>query len=320
MSLRSIHKVIAGISKLEGAGVHIYRSLAIREMRNFTPFMLLDHFEASSTLGFGPHPHSGMETISYVLKGGLAHEDFTGARGVLLPGDLQFMTAGKAIVHTEMPIPQKDGSNLEGLQLWVDLPEKIKEIKPRYRDLRSFETPTVTTDDGKVSIKIISGTALGVQSIRELSYTPMEFYHYKIQPGGEFIHPVPQLFNFFAYVIKGSGFVVDGTEIAEHSNCYFKQDGESISGKNTSEVDTIEVALIGGQPLDQKVLQIGPFVHTNKARIDQAYKDYDSGTNGFELLKTWKPVIDKGITEEMLDGPLKDLIEDRERQRELIGV
>ncbi|CAH2351314.1 hypothetical protein CLIB1423_03S03466 [[Candida] railenensis] len=314
---RSIFKVIKGFSKVEGSGVQIFRSLAIREMRNFTPFMLLDHFNASSKSGFGPHPHSGMETVTYLLKGSLAHEDFTGARGILLPGDLQFMTAGKAVVHTEMPIPQADGSNAEGLQLWVDLPEKLKETKPRYRDLRSFEIPEAKSPDGKVEVKVISGKAMGVENVQELSYTPVEYFHYKLHKGGKFSHvDLKPNFNYFLYVISGNGLHINGTKIDEHHNVYFERDGGKIEGENKSANSTpIEFVIVGGQALDQKVLQVGPFVHTNKKRIDQAYQDYGNGVNGFELVKTWKPSIDKGIDEEMLNGTLKDLVEDRERQR-----
>lgn len=318
---RSIYKIIKGIAKTEGSGVQIYRSLAIREMRNFTPFMLLDHFSASSTSGFGPHPHSGMETISYLLKGGLAHEDFTGSRGLLLPGDLQFMTAGKAIVHTEMPIPQSNGENSEGIQLWVDLPENLKEIKARYRDLRSFEVPTVESKDGKVSIKIISGKAFGVESYKELSYTPVHYYHYVVKPGGKFAHEeLPDNFNYFIYVLSGSdensGLLINGEQIPQHYNCFFERNGDSISGENNGDA-IVEFILVGGEVLDQKVLQVGPFVHTNKKRIDQAYNDFNEGINGFECVKTWTPTIDKGITEEMLQGPLSDLIEKREVQRRI---
>lgn len=314
---RSIRKIVEGVSKIVGNEVHIRRSLAIKEMRNFTPFMLLDHFEAPKGSGFGPHPHSGMETITYMLRGRMAHEDLTGARGILLPGDLQFMTAGKAMVHTEMPVPHDTVS--EGLQLWVDLPEDLKETKPRYRDLRSFEVVLAQSQDGDVTVDVISGAAMGAK-LRpdiQLLYTPVQYYHYTIKPGGRFEHnELPRDYNFFLYVYHAGpeGVCVGDSEqrVFQYQNCYFERDGDSIIVENESGCETVRCVLIGGQVLDQNVIQIGPFVHTNKRRIDQAYEDYKHGRNGFEGATTWAPTIAGGVTEEMLQGELRELVECRE--------
>ena len=115
----------------------------------------------------------------------MAHEDFTGSKGILYAGDLQFMTAGKGVVHSEMPVANADGSPTVGLQLWVDLPNNMKGVKPRYRDLKNGN-PEVVTDDGKVTIKVISGRSHGVESVKELAYTPINYYYYKVKAGGEF--------------------------------------------------------------------------------------------------------------------------------------
>ncbi len=181
---RQIKQAFLAIEQSEGAGARVRRSIGTHNLRNFSPFLMLDHFSVSPGAGFPDHPHRGQETITYLMKGGVDHEDFAGNKGTLESGDLQFMTAGRGIVHAEMPRQNADGSANVGMQLWVDLPEKLKSCEPRYRDLRAAEIPTINVDDGNVTIKIISGQSHGTDSVQELAYTPVWIFDITIKPGG----------------------------------------------------------------------------------------------------------------------------------------
>lgn len=176
----------------------------------------------------------GQETITYLLSGAVDHEDFAGNAGSIEKGDLQFMTAGKGIMHAEMPRESPDGSAVTGLQLWVDLPEKLKGCDPRYRDLKGEEIPTVDIDDDKVHIKVISGQSHGVDSVQELSYTPVWMLDIEIKPGGKVVQNLPQGWNAFAYTLSGStifGVDADKTTIGQYHNVVFEQKGDEIAAE-----------------------------------------------------------------------------------------
>ena len=298
MSFRTVYKILGAIEKKEGLGVKIRRSIGNVPLKKFNPFLLFDHFEASEGSGFEPHPHLGHETITLVLNGAIAHEDFTGSKGVIYPGDLQFMTAGRGIVHTEMPVQTSDKLLTAGIQVWVDLPEHLKESKPRYRDLRSNEIPETVEQNGKLHIKIISGNYAGIGSLKDLAYTPIHYYHITMKPGASFKQKLPKDFNFFLYIIRGDNLVINNEyQVNEHDTCLFNRDGDEISCKNASSGNqnenegASEFVLIGGKTLDQKVNRYGTFVATSQSRVRQGLEDYSHASNGFENLKTWKSSI-----------------------------
>ena len=171
----------------------------------------------------------GQETITYLLHGSVDHEDFAGHKGTINAGDLQFMTAGRGIVHAEMPGKNHDGTPNVGLQLWVDLPKHLKMCEPRYRDLRGSEIPTTTADDGRVSIKIISGNSHGVDSLKDLAYTPVWLLDVTIQPGGKLVQPLPKGWNAFAYVLKGDSVIFgEATRVEQYYNVVFEQKGDGV--------------------------------------------------------------------------------------------
>lgn len=176
-------------------------------------------------------PHRGQETITYLLQGGVDHEDFAGNAGSLNPGDLQFMTAGRGIMHAEMPRQNPDGSPNVGLQLWVDLPQHLKSCEPRYRDLRAAEIPEATSEDGKVTVKVISGQSHGVDSVKDLAYTPVWILDVRVRPGGSIAQPLPKGWNAFAYTLEGDAFF--GQEdarrkVEQYHNVVFEQEGEVV--------------------------------------------------------------------------------------------
>ena len=298
-SPRQIQKAFLAVEQSEGAGARVRRSIGTPELRNFSPFLMLDHFSVSLGAGFPDHPQRGQETITYLLNGAPDHQEFAGNRGVLEAGDLQFMTAGRGIVHAEMPKQSEDGSPNVGMQLWVDLPEKLKMCEPRYRDLRAKEIPTITIDQGKVTIKIISGQSHGTDSVKDLAYTPVWIFDVTIAPGGKLNQPLPAEWNAFAYTLSGSTSFSTGSDkatVGQYHNVVFKSEGDSVSAEvDANAKEDGQFLLVAGQPLDQKVVQYGPFVTTSHDGIYQAMLDYQSHQNGFERAKGWESSIGKSM-------------------------
>lgn len=299
MNPRTILKHFLALEQAEGQGARVRRSIGTMNLKNFTPFLMLDHFNVAPGLGgFPGHPHHGQETITYITQGAMAHEDFTGSSGVLFPGDLQFMTAGKGVVHSEVPVKMDENddhnASCTGIQLWIDLPEKLKNCDPRYRDLRNSEIPTVKPND-KVEVKVISGNAYGVESHRDLAYTPVHYYHYTIKPGGSFKQQVPKVFNAFIYLLNGRLYIND-KNFEPYSAIFFKRDGDFIEGSNPVDAElNVSFVLVGGQVLEQPIVQNGLFVETSKEKLKEVLNNYKLGTNGFEKAHEWEPTISIGI-------------------------
>lgn len=314
MSVRTIRSVVKAVQQAEGQGAFVRRSIGSKTSKMFNPFLLFDHFTSTERSGFPEHPHKGQETITLVLKGAIAHEDFTGNKGMLYPGDLQFMTAGRGIVHSEMPIPNKDDPAV-GLQLWVDLPEHLKEVEPRYRDLREWEIPEATNEKGDVKVKVISGKAYGVESKHELAYTPIDYYLYNLKAGAKFEQQLNPQFNYFLYIIEGSKLKIGEQEVTKFDNSFFNDDGDMIEGTNTGD-DEVQFVLVGGPKLNQRILHYGPFIGTTNEYLHAAITDYNNSTAGFTNRRNWKTMISNGVTEEMINGPLKGSLEDREKAKQ----
>ncbi|EPE32219.1 RmlC-like cupin [Glarea lozoyensis ATCC 20868] len=292
---RTIRKAILATEVLEGAGVRVRRSIGTPQLRNLTPFIMLDFFNSAPGAGFPDHPHRGQETITYLMEGAIDHEDFAGNKGRIETGDLQFMTAGRGIMHAE--IPSLSSKAIKGFQLWVDLPKELKMCEPRYRDLKAAEIPTVDIDDGKVKIKVISGQSHGIDSVKDLAYTPVWIFDIEIQPGGNITQALPQGWNAFAYNMKGStnfGVGEDKTAIGPNHNVVFEQTGDEIvAGVDASAKENGHFILVAGLPLDQKIVQYGPFVLNSDNEVRQAMMDFRTFSNGFERAKNWQSEIAK---------------------------
>ncbi|KAL8365178.1 hypothetical protein RB595_004131 [Gaeumannomyces hyphopodioides] len=300
---RAIRKVLLAVEQAEGAGARVRRSVGTPALRNFSPFLMLDHFSIKPGAGFPDHPHRGQETITYLLTGGVDHEDFAGNKGTIEAGDLQFMTAGKGIMHAEMPRQNPDGSANVGLQLWVDLPKHLKSCEPRYRDLRAKEIPTVEADDGRVRVKVISGQSHGVDSVKDLAYTPVWILDVEIKPGGKVAQPLPEGWNAFAYVLEGAdvkfrnGSAEDDVKAApQYHNVVFEPQGEAVlASVDEAAAGPGRFVLVAGTPLDQKVVQYGPFVVNSMEEVQKAMFDFHTHSNGFERAKDWQSEIGKSM-------------------------
>jgi len=282
---RSIRYTLPAVRTTEGGGFVVHRPFPTRMLMDFDPFLLLDEmgptdYAPGAAKGAPDHPHRGFETVTYLLEGRFSHKDSAGHAGVLKPGDVQWMTAGAGVVHSEMPDPAfaADGGRVHGFQLWVNLPRKDKMIAPRYQEVPSENIPIATSEDGRVKVKVIAGEALGVQARIE-TRTPILYQHFSLEPGGSIVHPVPEAFRVFAYPLGGMGrFGPTGQAVRAQHMVVFGDDGDSVTLSAGDE--PLEVLLIGGVPLNEPIVRHGPFVMNTEEEIRQAVIDYQTGRMG----------------------------------------
>lgn len=329
---RAIRKAFLAVEQSEGAGARVRRSIGTPQLKNFSPFLMLDHFSVKPGAGFPDHPHRGQEvcsspisshpypvsrpnpsphtaallsrnankeeqTITYMLSGAFDHEDFAGNKGTIHAGDLQFMTAGRGIVHSEMPAQNADGSANTGLQLWVDLPRELKSCEPRYRDLRAEEVPSASSDDGKVTVKVISGRSHGVDSVKDLAYTPVWLLDVTVKPGGRVEQAIPEGFNAFLYTLEGTArFGKEKKAVPQYHNVVFELEGDGIVAENEEgSGGDARFVIVAGKVLDQPVVQYGPFVVNSLEEVRQAMLDYSTHSRGFERAEGWASEIGKSM-------------------------
>lgn len=282
---RTIRHTITAVRTVEGGGFVVHRPFPTRMLMDFDPFLLLDEmgpvdYAPGQAKGAPDHPHRGFETVTYMLEGSFAHKDSAGHSGVLRPGDVQWMTAGAGVVHSEMPDPAftQAGGRVHGLQLWVNLPSRDKMIAPRYQEIPSERIPTAATSDGKVRVKVIAGEALGVKAAIE-TRTPILYQHFTLEPGASIVQPVPPAFRVFAYALSGTGRYGDEQrEIGVQRMVIFRDDGDAVTLAAGDE--PLDVLLIGGAPLNEPVVRHGPFVMNTEDEIRQAIVDYQAGRMG----------------------------------------
>jgi redox-sensitive bicupin YhaK (pirin superfamily) len=279
---------VNSIETLEGGGFLVRRPFPQASFSEFDPFLLLDEMgpmdvAPGEAKGAPDHPHRGFETVTYLLSGEMEHKDSRGHAGRLTPGDVQWMTAGAGVVHSEMPSRefQREGGRMHGFQLWVNLPQRDKMTKPRYQEIPRARIPQVTSEDGLVTVRIIAGEAMGRQAVIE-THTPIVYLHYSIEPGGVVTQSVPAEYNAFAYLVEGAGLFGGANERANDGQMVmFAQDGEQIRIENPADAQTrLEVLLIAGVPLNEPVARYGPFVMNTEREIRQAFEDYVRGRMG----------------------------------------
>lgn len=285
---RSIRLVTKSNETPEGDGFVVHRSFPSQSIRNLDPFLLLDEMGPLDLLpyeskGFPEHPHRGFVTVTYMLEGRFEHKDSQGNSGKLGPGDVQWMTAGSGLVHSEMPEKEfaKSGGRLHGFQLWINLRKTDKWNKPDYQDVPSIKIPQVSTSDGKVSVKVIAGNFGDAKAVIN-TLTPILYLHFTLQPGGEVVQSVPENLNAFAYVIGGKGlFGKDKTAVDEKNLIVFKNDGGHISIRESDNAKSpLDVLLVAGMPLNEPIVQYGPFVMNTREEIDKTLEDYRNGRIG----------------------------------------
>ncbi|MBI5488643.1 MAG: pirin family protein [Deltaproteobacteria bacterium] len=291
-----IRKVIRSKPTLEGAGVHLRRAFGFAEVPLFDPFLLLDDFRGDEprayVKGFPWHPHRGIETITYLLRGTVEHGDSLGHSGVIGPGDAQWMTAGSGIVHQEMPKGDADGA-MHGFQLWANLPAAQKMTEPRYRDVKSAVVPEIVRPNG-TRVRIICGELDGKQGpVRDVKIEP-EFLDVTVPAGAEFVHRVRTGHTVFAYVIDGrASFCRERGALAyetEGAN-YFDFPRSPLVGNTdlvlfgggeqlvvAAEDVPVRFLLVSGKPLREPVAWYGPIVMNTREELRTAFEEYENGT------------------------------------------
>lgn len=288
---RSVAQQLESREQGEGAGARVRRSIGRPELRNLDPFLMLDEFRVPKGAGFPDHPHRGFETVTYMLSGVMEHEDFCGHRGKIGPGDLQWMTAGRGVVHAEMPASEDEPAH--GLQLWVNLAAKDKMVEPQYQELVAKDIPHVEKDG--VTAIIIAGKAFGTES-PVFTRTPTYYLHFKMQPNSELQQAIPPEMNAFLYTLAGTIHVgEDGEKCNAHTTVVLSK-GDSKTGVVIKASDApAEFVLIAGKPHAEPVEQYGPFVMNHPMQIQQAFHDFRSGSNGFERARTFQSEIGKPL-------------------------
>ncbi len=271
---RTVERKVSGVPASDGAGVRMTRIIASPALDMFDPFLLLDEFRSDDPDdyigGFPDHPHRGFETVTYMLAGAMEHADNQGNKGLLGPGSVQWMTAGRGIVHSEMP-KQQDGL-MWGFQLWVNLPAEDKMTAPRYQDIPATDVPRIDFGKG-VSVNVIAGR-LGDASgpVSGVATEPF-FFDCDIAVGTSAIIPTPESHNVFVYVFVGELALAESTAVSRGEIALLSAGDEIV-------IDAKENArciIVGGRPLDEPVARYGPFVMNTEQELKQAFVDFQSG-------------------------------------------
>lgn len=273
---RKIEKIITGVKSSDGDGVQLTRIIASPELDMLDPFLLMDAFGSDKPQdyigGFPPHPHRGFETVTYMLAGKMRHKDSVGNSGVIEAGGVQWMRAGKGIIHSEMP-EQEEGL-LSGFQLWVNLPASHKMDNPDYQEVIADDIPEETRGDASY-LKVIAGrTSQGTQGAITNDLVDPIYWDIHRGSGSTFIDEIPEGHNAFIYVIEGELTVADSREkiIPKQLAILTKGNSVEIEAKSSS-----RFLLIAGKPINEPVVRGGPFVMNTRKEIQQAFADYEAG-------------------------------------------
>jgi len=273
---RAVEQVLAGQPTSDGAGVKLTRVLTQPLQRRLDPFLMLDAFGTENPedyiAGFPDHPHRGFETVTYMIAGRMRHRDSAGHEGLLQNGGVQWMTAGRGVVHSELP-EQEEGA-MEGFQLWLNLAAKDKLRDPWYRDFQAADIPEVTTPEG-VKVRVIAGESHGVAGAMRREVTEPLYLDLEIPAGATFEQPLAAGHNAFIYVFRGA-VQVEGVAVPTQRMAILANDPSS-DGVALRATEPARALLIAGRPLREPIAQYGPFVMNTQAEIMQAFKDYQAG-------------------------------------------
>jgi redox-sensitive bicupin YhaK (pirin superfamily) len=271
---RALERVVAGMATSDGAGVKLTRVLTQPLQRRLDPYLMLDAFGTDNPDdyigGFPDHPHRGFETITYMIAGRMRHRDSAGHEGLLQNGGVQWMTAGRGVVHSELP-EQQDG-RMEGFQLWLNLPAADKMTAPWYRDIQSGEIPEFTTEQG-VTARVIAGESHGVAGAVQRAGTEPLYLDLHFEAGSHFAQSLPAGHNAFVYVYRGELRIGDAPVTAQRM-AILAHGGDGVVLHADAPARAL---LIAGRPLNEPIVQYGPFVMNSKEEIFQAVQDFQAG-------------------------------------------
>ncbi len=293
---RKIAKVLKSKPTIEGAGVHLKRAFGFSQVPMFDPFLLLDDFRSDNPKdyikGFPWHPHRGIETITYVLRGDVEHGDSMGNKGIISSGDVQWMTAGSGIVHQEMPKGDNEGY-MYGFQLWANLPKSHKMMDPRYRDIKNDQIPVVSLEDG-TEIRVICGKVGNTQGPVQDIVTDPEYLDITVPTGSKFSHPTKSGHTVLAYVIEGKGYFckekkpfsyeMEGINYFDMKRDPFLENGDLVLFDDgdqievSTEGDNVRFLLISGKPIGEPIAWYGPIVMNTQDELRIAFEELNKGT------------------------------------------
>jgi redox-sensitive bicupin YhaK (pirin superfamily) len=274
MKQRTVKRLVCGQETADGAGVRLTRVIGTHQLLQLDPFLLLDDFRSDNPEdyigGFPPHPHRGFETVTYLLAGRVQHKDNAGHTGVLKAGGVQWMTAGRGVVHSEMP--QQEEGLLAGFQLWVNLPASHKMVDPRYQE---FDADSILREEREqgVLLRVVAGeTSRGTQGpVRDLT-TPVSYFDISMPVGSRFSESLPERFNAFVYLVEGE--IGIGDRVVQPLALAHLGGGEEVVIEARQES---RLLLVAGQPLNEPIARRGPFVMNNEAQLREAFDDYQAG-------------------------------------------
>jgi quercetin 2,3-dioxygenase len=288
-TVREPTRIVTAHRQREGAGFIVRRPFPTQGLELVDPFLLLDEmgpvdYGPGEAVGAPDHPHRGFETITYMLEGEFEHEDSAGHRGVLRPGDVQWMTAGGGIVHSEMPSQRirEKGGRVHGFQIWVNLPAKLKMTRPRYQEVSAGKIPEGVSADGRARVRVIAGEALGARAVID-THIPIVYQDWTIGAGADVSVPLSRGQQAMAYVFQGAVLLGDeGREIRDGQLALFAP-GDAVRFRGTPGAGRL--LLLAGVPIAEPVARYGPFVMNTQQEIVQAVRDYQSGRMG-EITRT----------------------------------
>jgi len=273
---RAVERLVVGNATSDGAGVKLTRVLTHDLQHRLDPFLMLDAFGSDNPddyiAGFPDHPHRGFETVTYMIAGRMQHRDSAGHEGLLENGGVQWMTAGRGVIHSE--IPQQEAGVMEGFQLWLNLPSHEKMTAPWYRDIAATELPRFVTATG-VAVTVIAGESHGVAGAVTRDVTAPIYLDLHLPAGARFSQSLPPGHNAFVFVYRGE-VAIAGHKIAERRMAILANDPEA-DGVEIQATEAAKVLLIAGRPLNEPIAQYGPFVMNTKQEIYQALNDFRGG-------------------------------------------
>lgn len=276
MKVRNIKKIVTGKRAIDGAGVRLVRVVGYNDVKDFDPFLMLDAFDSTNpedyTKGFPWHPHRGIETVTYLIKGNIEHSDSLGNKGSILDGSCQWMTAGSGIMHQEMP---KKAERMLGSQLWLNLPKQNKMAKPSYCDIKSEMVPIIEKDGA--TVRVISGEYDGKSSSVYGDYVKMTYLDVKIEPNAEWSLKTKEDETLFVYIVEGEGYFGDDSKnLMESKRAILFDLGDEFKVKAGD--NGIRFFFHQAKPLNEEIAWGGPIVMNTREELNQAFKELEDGT------------------------------------------
>jgi quercetin 2,3-dioxygenase len=284
MNYRSVSHILES-SIIDMGSFQVKQPLPTQKVPQISPFLLLHHFgpikvePGFDPIDLGPHPHRGFEPVTFLYQGGIRHKDSLGNEGILEAGDIQWMTAGRGIIHSERASDffMENGGTIEGIQLWVNLPAQNKMTQPKYQEIRKNYIPIIA--ENKVTHRLVSGNWNGQKGIVD-TFSPMIIIQTSILSGGKTQIPIPENFNACIYILSGEITLNDNFDYPAGKMIYFTNKGDGIGIEGLADT---EILVLCGEPIEEPLAQYGPFVMNSQTEIMEAMRDYQMGKMGFYI-------------------------------------